>query len=157
MFVELVESTGARTRIDARSIEIEAGGLFVYTKDWTPTREGTMWIEFQIINGPNVQTNTVYIDEATSDGVFSSVASVNPVLLIIIFLLTVSLVGLLIFGLKNPQQQQWDGHRRQPGKALPKIQTKGHPNVQQTQPQAPVSGPYGAPAQAAAPGESPYK
>ena len=157
MFVELVESTGARTRIDARSIEIEAGGLFVYTKDWTPTREGTMWIEFQIINGPNVQTNTVYIDEATSDGVFSSVASVNPVLLIVIFLLTVSLVGLLIFGLKNPQQQQWDGHHRQPGKALPKIQTKGIPNIQQTQPQAPVSGPYGAPVQAASPGESPYK
>ncbi len=157
MFVELVESTGARTRIDARSIEIEAGSTFVYTKDWTPTRDGTMWIEFQIINGPNVQTNTVYIDEATSDGVFSSVASVNPVLLIIIFLLTVSLVGLLIFGLKNPQQQQWDAHQRSSRKPLVHIQNEGRPRLQQTKPQPPVSGPYGAPVESAAPGESPYK
>ncbi|MDA8790619.1 hypothetical protein N9M96_00495, partial [Euryarchaeota archaeon] len=130
---------------------------FVYTKDWTPTRDGTMWIEFQIINGPNVQTNTVYIDEATSDGVFSSVASVNPVLLIIIFLLTVSLVGLLIFGLKNPQQQQWGAHQRSSRKPLVHIQNEGRPRLQQTKPQPPVSGPYGAPVESAAPGESPYK
>ena len=156
MFVELVESNGARTRIDARSIEVESGGTYVYTKDWIPAREGTMWIEFQIINGPNVQTNTVYIDEASSDGVFSSVASVSPVLLVIIFLLTVSLVGLLIFGLKTPQQQMGrpQMHARKQVAPLP---PKGQPRTPPSKPKTPASGPYGAPKQAASPGENPYK
>jgi hypothetical protein len=156
MFVELVESNGARTRIDARSIEVESGGTYVYTKDWIPAREGTMWIEFQIINGPNVQTNTVYIDEASSDGVFSSVASVSPVLLVIIFLLTVSLVGLLIFGLKTPQQQMGRPQRHARKQVAP-LPPKGQPRTPPTKPKTPASGPYGAPKQAASPGENPYK
>lgn len=156
MFVELVESNGARTRIDARSIEVESGGTYVYTKDWIPAREGTMWIEFQIINGPSVQTNTVYIDEATSDGVFSSVASVSPVLLVIIFLLTVSLVGLLIFGLKTPQQQMVAPHRLTRKQVAP-LSPTGQPRAPQKTQKTPPAGPYGAPKQAASPGENPYK
>lgn len=154
IFVELVESNGARTRIDARSLNIEAGGTYVYSKEWTPSREGTMWLEFQIINGPNVQTNTVYVDEAASNGVFASVSAVNPILLVIIFLLTVSLVGLMMFGLKTPQQQ-WDPSQ-QPRKRVPR--TPANPTTRKlTQSeQQPVSGPYGAAEVPAAPGENPY-
>ena len=113
-----------------------------------------MWLEFQIINGPNVQTNTVYVDEAASNGVFASVSAVNPILLVIIFLLTVSLVGLMMFGLKTPQQQ-WDPSQ-QPRKRVPR--TPANPTTRKlTQSeQQPVSGPYGAAEVPAAPGENPY-
>ena len=70
IFVELVEGNGARTRIDARGIQIEAGGTYVYSKDWIPDRAGTMWIEYQIINGPLAQSETVYVDEQRSEGIF---------------------------------------------------------------------------------------
>ena len=152
IFVELVESNGARTRIDARGIQIEAGSTYVYSKDWVPDRAGTMWIEFQIINGPQAQTETVYVDEQRSEGMLSGISSVNPVLLVVIFLLTVSLVGLLIFGLKTPQSKQWNANQKQfSDKALPEIPTAGKQSPQE------MSGPYGAPEQAASPGENPYK
>ena len=152
IFVELVESNGARTRIDARGIQIEAGNTYVYSKDWVPDRAGTMWIEFQIINGPLAQSETVYVDEQRSEGMLSGISSVNPVLLVVIFLLTVSLVGLLIFGLKTPQSKQGNPNQKQfLNKALPKIRTAGNQSPQE------ISGPYGAPEQAASPGENPYK
>ncbi|MDE0870253.1 MAG: hypothetical protein OSA21_08080 [Candidatus Poseidoniaceae archaeon] len=151
IFVELVESNGARTRIDARGIQIEAGGTYLYSKDWIPDRAGTMWIEYQIINGPLAQSETVYVDEQRSAGIFSGISSVNPVLLVVIFLLTTSLVGLLIFGLKSPQAKQFEPNQQRAVKKLPTIenQMKPPPQVQ--------SGPYGAPEQVASPGENPYK
>ena len=152
IFVDLVESNGARTPIDARRIQIEAGSNYVYSKDWVPDRAGTMWIEFHIVNGPLAQSETVYVDEERSEGMLAGISSVNPVLLIVIFLLTVSLVGLLIFGLKAPQPKQWDADRKQlVNKALPEIATLKNQSPQE------MSGPYGAPEQAASPGENPYK
>ena len=153
IFVELVESNGARTRIDARGIQIEAGTTYVYSKDWIPDREGTMWIEFQIINGPLAQTETVYVDEQRSEGLLAGISSVNPVLLVVIFLLTVSLVGLLIFGLKtSPQPKQWDANQRQVvQKSLPGLK----PPVAQSH--EAITGPYGGTKQVASPGENPYK
>ena len=153
IFVELVESNGARTRIDARGIQIEAGTTYVYSKDWVPDREGTMWIEFQIINGPLAQTESVYVDEQRSEGLLSGISSVNPVLLIVIFLLTVSLVGLLIFGLKtSPQPKQWDAKQKQTvQRSLPALGT------QPTSSMNAAKGPYGGPEQVASPGENPYK
>ena len=152
MFVELVEGNGARTRIDARGIQIESGGTYVYSKDWIPDRAGTMWIEYQIINGPLAESETVYVDEQRSEGIFGSISSVNPVLLVVIFLLTVSLVGLLIFGLKSPQPSQRGSNLAYPSKALPSI-----PTTRAKQSSQPVTGPYGEPEQAASPGENPYK
>jgi len=152
MFVEIVESNGARTRIDARGIQIESGGTYVYSKDWTPDRAGTMWIEYQIINGPVAESETVYVDEQRSEGIFGSISSVNPVLLVVIFLLTVSLAGLLIFGLKSPQPHQRGSNPAYLSKALPSITAT--PAKQSPQP---VTGPYGAPEQVASPGENPYK
>jgi hypothetical protein len=111
-----------------------------------------MWIEFHIVNGPLAQSETVYVDEERSEGMLAGISSVNPVLLIVIFLLTVSLVGLLIFGLKAPQPKQWDADRKQlVNKALPEIATLKNQSPQE------MSGPYGAPEQAASPGENPYK
>jgi|TARA_B100001094_G_scaffold128919_1_gene124969 hypothetical protein len=156
IFVELVESNGARTRIDARGIQIEAGDTYVYSKEWIPDRAGTMWIEYQIINGPSAQTSTMYVDEASSDGLFSSIAAVNPVLLVIIFLLSTALVGLLIFGLKAPQPTSLNARQRQQmAKPLPRISQSVA--QQPAQPKQAVSGPYGAPQQVASPGENPYK
>jgi len=152
IFVELVESNGARTRIDARGIEIEAGSTYVYTKDWIPDRAGTMWIEFQIINGPLAQTETVYVDEQRSEGLLSGISSINPVLLIIIFLLTVSLFGLLIFGLKSPEPRPSNLNQKQSVENSLSV-TAGAEN----KPPQQMLGPYGAPEQAASPGENPYK
>lgn len=152
IFVELVESNGARTRIDARGIQIEAGSTYVYSKEWIPDRAGTMWIEFQIINGPMAQSETVYVDEARSEGLLGGISSVNPVLLIVIFLLTVSLVALLLFGLKTTPQ------------ARPMAMEQRHMVIQAAAPVAPLvtpqpaaQGPYGTPQQDASPGENPYQ
>jgi hypothetical protein len=101
LVLELVESNGARTRLDAKEITLEAGGNIAYTHQWTPDRVGTMWIEFHIVNGPSTQTASVHIDAAKSEGAFASVGEINPILLIIIILLSVSLVGLIAYGLKD--------------------------------------------------------
>jgi hypothetical protein len=152
MFVELVESNGARTRIDARGIQIESGSTYIYSKDWIPDRSGTMWIEFQIINGPMAQTETVYVDEARTDGLLGGISSVNPVLLIVIFALTVSLVGLLIFGLRTSPQSRPLGIEQQH-----MVIQQAAPSQPAVAPQPAAQGPYGAPQQAASPGENPYQ
>ena len=152
IFVDLIEGNGARTRIDARGIQIEAGNTYVYSKNWIPDRAGTMWIEYQIVNGPMAQSETVYVDEQRSDGLFSGITSVNPILLVVIFLLTVSLVGLLIFGLKSPQANLRGSNPAYLSNALPSI-----PATPAKQSPQPVTGPYGAPEQVASPGENPYK
>jgi len=149
MFVERVESNGARTRIDAREVEIPAGGQFDYSKEWMPDRSGTMWIEYHIIAGPSAQTSTVFVDEPRTEGVLGSVAAVNPMLLVIIFLLSVSLVAVLMFGLKSPQPK---------GMVPMKNYHVPESTVQQNQPTTPpVSGPYGAQQASSPPGENPYK
>jgi hypothetical protein len=150
MFVERVESNGARTRIDAREIEIPAGGQFDYTKEWMPDRSGTMWIEYHIINGDSSKTSTVFVDEPRTEGFLGSVAAVNPILLVIIFLLTVSLVGVLMFGLQGAPAKQYNSVAQQ--QLNQSLSTPQQP-VQNT----PASGPYGALQAPSSPGENPYK
>ena len=155
MFVERVESNGARTRIDAREIQIPAGGQFDYSKEWMPDRSGTMWIEYHIINGPSSQTSTVFVDEPRTEGVLGSVAAVNPVLLVIIFLLSVSLVAVLLFGLQSPQPKAYTPEKKaQVAKALPQL---AQPSAQPPAPATAESGPYGAQEAASSPGENPYQ
>jgi hypothetical protein len=101
LVLELVESNGARTRLDAREIYLEAGQNINYNHPWTPDRVGTMWIEFHVLNGPSTQTASVHVDEAKSEGAFASVSEINPILLTIILLLSASLVGLIVYGLKG--------------------------------------------------------
>ncbi len=106
LVVERVESNGARTRIHAQEIEIQSGGVGVFSHKWVPDREGTMWIDFVIINGPSSQTDTFYVEDETGDGLLGGFSTINPVLLVIIFIFTVSLIGLLIFGLRKPTVNQ---------------------------------------------------
>ena len=149
MFVERVESNGARTRIDAREISIPAGGQFDYSKEWMPDRSGTMWIEYHIIGGPSAQTSTVFVDEPRTEGILGSVAAVNPVLLVIIFLLTVSLVAVLLFGLQTPNTKAYTPEKRAAvEKALPQL---AKPAATQE------TGPYGAQEAPSSPGENPYQ
>jgi hypothetical protein len=150
MFVERVESNGARTRIDAREIEIPAGGQFDYSKEWMPDRSGTMWIEFHIINDDFSKTNTVFVDEPRTEGFLGSVAAVNPILLVIIFLLTVSLVGVLLFGLQgSPSKEYNQGGQQRDIKPLPTLKLPAE--------QQPATGPYGAQQAPTSPGENPYQ
>jgi hypothetical protein len=102
IYVDLVESNGARTRIDARTIDVESGSNTLFAKDWIPDRAGTMWIEFQIANGPQIKTDTLYVEESQAGGIMGGISGVSPGLLIIIFVLSASLIGLVIYGLKVP-------------------------------------------------------
>jgi len=113
LVLELVESNGARTRLDAKEIYLEAGENVAYTHSWTPDRVGTMWIEFHIINGDSTQTATVHIDEAKSDGIVASFGEINPTLLTIIILLAVTLLGLITYGLKG---NEMSGRKFNPAK-----------------------------------------
>ena len=150
MFVERVESNGARTRIDAREIEIPAGGQFDYSKEWMPDRSGTMWIEYHIINDDFSKTNTVFVDEPRTEGFIGSVTAVNPILLVIIFLLTVSLVAVLMFGLQGAPTKEYNLANQQ------KI-SKSLPTLKQPAPEQPATGPYGAQQAPTSPGENPYQ
>ena len=143
--LEQVESTGARTRLDARVIDVQAGDQFIYQFLWKPGRDGSQWLELSIVNGPNAQSATVLVDEPRSDGVFGTISSVNPVLLTVVFLLTVGLVALLLFGLRREE--------------VPVPPSAGglHQRPSQPRPSPPTSGPYGGQDQPRSPGENPYQ
>jgi len=144
MVLEQVESSGARTRLDARVIDIQAGEQMIYQYLWKPGRDGTQWLELSIVNGPNAQSQTVLVEEPRSDGVFGTISTVNPALLFIVCLLVAGLIGLLVVGLRRdevPVNKRTSNltPRQQPAAATP------------------PAGPYGAPQQTASPGENPYK
>jgi hypothetical protein len=148
MVLELVESSGARTRLDARTLNVQSGEQVLYQYLWKPGREGTQWLELSIINGPGTQSSTVFVDEARSEGVLGTISSVNPALLSVVGVLVLALVGLLVFGLRREALP--DAPLTAPGvvkktvAALP-AQSK------------PASGPYGATEAPASPGENPYQ
>ena len=100
--VERVESNGARTIIHTQEVKVQSGGSGFFNHRWTPDRDGSMWIEFIIVGGPTSQTETFYASDGESDGFFGGIAEINPILLIIIFLLIASLIGLIVFGLRTP-------------------------------------------------------
>ena len=145
--LELVESTGARTRLDARVMNVQSGESVLYQYLWKPGREGTQWLELSIINGPNAQSSTVLVDEAQSDGVLGTIGSVNPVLLTVVALLVLGLLSLLVVGL-----------RREPASIGPSKPPTAPPRKTVAPiPPAASSGPYGTPAEPASPGENPYQ
>ena len=107
----------------------------IYQFLWKPGRDGSQWLELSIVNGPNAQSPTVLVDEPRSDGVFGTISTVNPVLLVV-FLLTVGLVALLVFGLRREEILQHPSDPTRQNRHLIPDNTA-------------ASGPYGA-AQAAA-------
>ena len=104
-----------------------------------------MWLEINIVNGPSIQSSTVRVDETRSEGVLGSISSVNSSLLVVVGLLTMGLVGLLVYGLRREDVQQ------------PQlVQSNQSPSVKEME-TTPSSGPYGAPEEASSPGENPYQ
>ena len=145
LVLEQVESSGARTRLDARAVEIQTGEQLIYQYLWKPGRDGSQWLELSIVNGPSAQSKTVLVDEPRSDGVFGTIGTVNPALLTVVGLLTIGLIALLVFGL-----------RREVPPSIRPVQppSKDGSNIA---PPRPASGPYGADEQTLSPGENPYQ
>jgi hypothetical protein len=146
LVLELVESSGARTRLDARTMNVQSGEQVLFQYLWKPGREGAQWLELSIINGPDSQSSTVLINEARSEGILGSIGSVNPVLLSVVGLLVLGLVGLLVIGL-----------RREPAPPLAAPRAPPRTPVASTPPATPSQGPYGGASEASSPGENPYQ
>ena len=132
-------------RLDARVLNIQSGEQVLYEYNWKPGRDGSQWLELSIINGPSAQSATVLVDEPRSQGVFGTIGSVNPALLGIVVLLSLGLIGLLVFGL-----------RAEPGQVGTPAARPGNKKKEVALPK-PESGPYGAKQEAASPGENPYQ
>ena len=144
LVLEQVESSGARTRLDARVVDVQAGGQVIYQYLWKPGRDGSQWLELSIVNGPNSQSKTVLVEEPRADGVLGTISSVNPALLTVVGLLVAGLVGLLVVGLRREEVPA--------AKQTPELKSNQHPVSAPAE-----SGPYGGGRQAASPGENPYK
>ena len=149
--LELVESNGARTRVDARQLQIVPGATTVYEGTWVPSRTGTMWLEVQILGSETVQTPTLRVKQAESEGFMGTVSEVNPVVLGVLVVLSMVLIGLLVFGLRPTGVK----HRGQPRLA------QRMESVEQTLPEMDQQqlgqSPYGTPQQAADVGQNPYQ
>jgi hypothetical protein len=146
--LELVESNGARTRLDARVINVQSGEQVLYQYLWKPGRDGTQWLELSIINGPNAQSDTVLVDEPRSDGVFATITSINTSLLVVVVLLSLGLVGLLVVGLRRETL---------PGAPAKPVIKIAQPKPPSSPSQAEEQGPYGSQKATASPGENPYQ
>ena len=144
--VERVESNGARTIIHTQEIKVNSGGSGIFNHRWTPDRDGSMWIEFIIVGGSVAQTETFYVDDGESDGFFGGLSEMNPVLLVIIFLLIASLIGILIFGLRTPNLAQTQKLPPNKNYQAANRQFRPQQNHQYAQQQAPNS-----------PGDNPYQ
>jgi hypothetical protein len=145
--VERVESNGARTIIHTQEVRVQSGGSGFFNHRWTPDRDGSMWIEFIIVGGPTSQTETFYASDGESDGFFGGIAEINPVLLIIIFLLIASLIGLIVFGLRTPSA---NNNQRLPP-------TKNYPKVGGQIPMPQQESHYAQQQVVASPGDNPYQ
>lgn len=159
LVVELVESNGARTRLDARVIELDAGANFAYSQQWTPDRMGTMWIEYHIINGPSEQSSSVYVDEANSQGILGGVGEISPVLLTIIILLSIALIGLIGYGLKgsNPTEKRFNPAKQNvAAKSLPSIADISKAN-KKNRAEVLAEDAYSGMHEGNSPGENPYQ
>ena len=144
--VERVESNGARTIIHTQEVKVQSGGSGFFNHRWTPDRDGSMWIEFIIVGGPTSQTETFYASDGESDGFFGGIAEINPVLLIIIFLLIASLIGLIVFGLRTPnannnQRLPANKNFQKAARQIPVPQQESHYAQQQVVP-SPGDNPY---------------
>ena len=153
--LELVESNGARTRVDARLLQVAPDSTVVYESIWIPTRTGTMWLEVQIMGGETAQTPTLRVKEAESEGFLGTVSEVNPLMLGILAVLSIVLVGLLVFGLRSEPQRR-PVNQKKFTQRMQKAETS-LPALAQAQPETPQQGPYGAQTASADVGQNPYQ
>jgi len=142
--LELVESTGARTRLDARVMGVQSGETSLYQFVWVPARDGTMWLEASVVGGPVTQSPTVLVDVARPTGVLGAVSGMNSMMLGLFGVLVLGLVAFIAIGGRTVDEPL------QP-KAPPSLATAAQTPVQDS------AGPYGdAPAEVLSPGENPY-
>ncbi len=152
--LELVESNGARTRVDARQLQVQPGSTVVYESTWVPTRTGTMWLEVQIMGGETAQTPTLRVKDAESEGFLGTVSEVNPVMLGILGVLSIVLVGLLVFGLRSEPQRR-PINQKKLAERLEKAEDSLPALAQQQM--TSEQGPYGAQTTSADVGQNPYQ
>ena len=147
--LELVESNGARLRVDALQLQVAPGSTTVYEGTWVPSRTGTMWLEVQILGSETKQTPTLRVKEAESEGFMGTVSEVNPVVLGVLAVLSIVLVGLLVFGLRPAEPKR---------RTQPRL-TQRMEGVEETLPTIDQAqqGPYGAQSQGADVGQNPYQ
>jgi hypothetical protein len=110
-----------------------------------------MWLEVQILGSETMQTPTLRVKDAESEGFMGTVSEVNPMVLGVLVVLSIVLVGLLVFGLRPAQ----------PKKRMNPRLSQRMERVEQTLPtiaqQQPNQGPYGAEQQGADVGQNPYQ
>jgi len=144
LVLELVESTGARTRLDARVMGVQSGETSLYQFVWVPARDGTMWLEASVVGGPVTQSPTVLVDVARPTGVLGAVSGMNSMMLGLFGVLVLGLVAFIAIGGRTVDEPL------QP-KAPPSLAAAAQPPVQDS------PGPYGdASAEVLSPGENPY-
>ena len=107
------------------------------------------------MGGETAQTPTLRVKEAESEGFLGTVSEVNPLMLGILAVLSVILVGLLVFGLRSEPQRRPTGQK----KFTQRMQKteKSLPTLAQAEQKVPPQGPYGAQNQSADVGQNPYK
>ena len=106
-----------------------------------------MWLEVQILGSETMQTPTLRVKEAESEGFMGTVSQVNPVVLGVLVVLSLVLVGLLIFGLRPTE----------PKKRMTPRLTQRMEQVEQTLPAMEQQGPYGVQQQGSDVGQNPYQ
>ena len=94
-----------------------------------------------------MQTPTLRVKEAESEGFLGTVSEVNPVVLGVLVILSLVLVGLLVFGLRPTEPQK---------RMKPRLAQQME-RVEQTLPAMEQQGPYGAQQQGADVGQNPYQ
>lgn len=98
IIVEVVEADGGRTRLDARSINIEAGASAVQNGSWIPLDEGPVRFEYIIVDGTTHVGDTLLIGASQGQGLFGGPAGgVGSILILVI----VSLVGFVAYRLSK--------------------------------------------------------
>ena len=113
-----------------------------------------MWLEVQIMGGETAQTPTLRVKEAESDGFLGTVSEVNPIMLGILGILSIVLVGLLVFGLRSEPQRRPQSQK----KLTTRLQKAEGSLPTLTQEQSiPQQGPYGAQTASADVGQNPYQ
>ena len=106
-----------------------------------------MWLEVQILGSETMQTPTLRVKEAESEGFMGTVSQVNPVVLGVLVVLSLVLVGLLIFGLRPTEPKK---------RMTPRLAQRME-QVEQTLPAMEQQGPYGAQQHYADVGQNPYQ
>ena len=145
--LELVESTGARTRLDARVMSVQSGESVLYQYVWIPGRDGTMWLEASVIGGPMSKSPTVLVDEPRPSGVLGAVSSVNGTLLAFLGLIVAGLAVFITVGMRRKDDSL--APKQPPSLAKASSATM--------RPSSPPVGPYGTSDEPlASPGENPY-